>query len=197
MTGKMSSSATSVSLLQRVKDSGDQAAWCDFVRLYAPLVYSYGRKRGLQDADAADLAQDVLQIAAAKMDNFQYDPARGSFRGWLLTVTLNQVRRKSRSTQPRGTGRTTILNLLQEQPTKQEESNWDQQSQTQILRWASEQVRSEFKPQTWQAFQLTAVQQIPAAEVASQLGMSVGSVYVAKSRVINRLREKVSFVAAE
>ena len=193
----MSNSVTSVSLLQRVKDPRDEMAWGEFVRLYAPLVYSYGRKRGLQDSDAADLAQDVLRIAAEKMDNFQYDPARGSFRGWLLTVTLNQLRRLSKSHQDRGTGRSSIVTLLHQQPTKQEETSWDVESKTQILRWASEQVCSEFKPQTWQAFLLTAVQQIPAAEVASQLRMSVGSVYVAKSRVINRLREKVSFVAAE
>lgn len=197
MAGTMSSSETSVSLLQRVKDPGDQLAWCEFVRLYAPLVYSYGRKRGLQDADAADLAQDVLKIAAEKMDNFQYDPTRGSFRGWLLTVTLNQVRRLSRSCQHQGTGRTSIVNLLQQQPTKQEETSWEQDSQAQALRWASEQVCSEFQPHTWKAFLLTAVQQIPAAEVASQLGMSVGSVYVAKSRVISRLREKVASVGVQ
>ena len=191
--------STRASLLERVKDRSDELAWSEFVRLYAPLVYSYGRRRGLQDADAADLAQDVLRIAAEKIDRFQYDPARGEFRGWLLTVSLNRVRRFMTTPKLRdqGTGRSTIVEVLQQQPDRAEQDSWNQESRMQLFRWATEQIRPDFQAKTWQAFWWTAVEQKSAATVATELGISVGSVYVAKSRVVARLREKLSFVDVE
>src|SRR6185436_10592471 len=78
-------------LLLRLRDLDDAEAWSQFVRLYLPLVYEYLRRRGLQDADAADVAQNVLTSIAAAMPGFVYDPGRGSFRGWLLTVTRSRA----------------------------------------------------------------------------------------------------------
>src|SRR5262249_46801901 len=85
--------ATRASLLLRIRDPQDRQAWGEFVALYAPLIHAYGRKRGLQDSDAADLTQEVLRRVSRSAGEFRYDPARGSFRGWLLTVTLNEVRK--------------------------------------------------------------------------------------------------------
>src|SRR6516162_10659891 len=84
--------ATRVSLLVRLGDAQDAAAWSQFVEVYAPLVYGFARKHGLQDADAADLTQDVLQAVSGGIRRLDYDPRRGTFRGWLFTVVRNKVR---------------------------------------------------------------------------------------------------------
>lgn len=190
-------SETNVSLLQRVRTSDNHEAWSEFVRIYAPLIYSYGRKRNLQDADAADLTQDVMQIASRKMADFDYDPNNGSFRGWLLTVTLNQIRQLARKNTQQGTGRTSAIELMNQQPTSDDESHWEQLSRQQIFQWAYQQIMPEFNESTWKAFELTAIEQLPPATVADQLGISTGAVYVSRSRVINRLKEKIAFATME
>src|SRR5690242_227397 len=82
---------TRASLLLRLRDARDGEAWREFVDLYAPLVYGYLRKQGLQDADAADLCQDVLMAVAGAVGRLEYDPARGAFRNWLFTVVRNRL----------------------------------------------------------------------------------------------------------
>src|SRR6266576_164992 len=83
--------ATQPSLLIRLGDKQDTVAWAQFVEVYAPLVYGFARKHGLQDADAADLTQEVLRAVAGAVPRLDYDPARGSFRAWLLTVVRNKL----------------------------------------------------------------------------------------------------------
>src|SRR5271156_1087590 len=85
------SPATRASLLVRLRDGGDAEAWQEFVRLYAPVIYGFARKRGLQDAGAADLMQEVLRSVSNAAPRLEYDPALGTFRGWLFTVTRNKV----------------------------------------------------------------------------------------------------------
>src|SRR5437660_7551812 len=87
----LESPATRASLLVRLRDGGDAGAWQEFVQLYAPVVYGFARKRGLQDADAADLMQEVFRSVAGAAGRLEYDPKRGSFRGWLYTVTRNKI----------------------------------------------------------------------------------------------------------
>ncbi len=84
--------ATRLSLLVRLRDARDDGAWSQFVEVYAPLVYGFARKHGLQDADAADLTQDVLQAVSGGIRRLDYDPRRGTFRGWLFTVVRNKLR---------------------------------------------------------------------------------------------------------
>src|SRR5215213_1897943 len=81
---------TRASLLVRLRDPRDEDAWRQFIDLYAPVVYGYARKQGLQDADAADLSQEVLSAVADSVGRLEYDPHRGAFRNWLFTL----VRRK-------------------------------------------------------------------------------------------------------
>src|SRR2546421_11891451 len=85
------SPGTRASLLIRIRDSEDKDAWRQFVALYAPLIHGLARRRGLQDADAADLTQEVLRSVTAAIPGLDYDPARGSFRGWLFTVTRRRI----------------------------------------------------------------------------------------------------------
>src|SRR5688500_13767280 len=84
--------STRVSLLVRVRDPRDEAAWLEFVEVYGPLIYRYARRAGLQEADADDVTQEVLRTTVRTMPAFEYDPRRGRFRSWLKTLTMNQVR---------------------------------------------------------------------------------------------------------
>ena len=186
---------TRVSLLARLRDGDDTDAWGEFLRLYAPVVYGFARKRGLQDADAADLMQEVLRSVAAHAGKLEYDRAKGTFRGWLYTVTRNKVFNflSARRRQPRGSGDSGAQERLNAQPGRDGdgEAEWEREYQQQLAARAMERIRGEFQPATWQAFWETAVEGKPAQEVGTRLQMSPGAVYVAKSRVLARLRDEV------
>src|SRR5262245_6063554 len=110
------SPGTRASLLVRIRDPGDKEAWRQFVGLYAPLIHGLARQRGLQDADAADLTQEVLRALVAIAPGFAYDPTRGSFRGWLYTVACNKIRdfRETRLNRDRAIGNSATQRLLAE-----------------------------------------------------------------------------------
>ena len=187
---------TRPSLLLRIRDGANHEAWRQFVGLYAPLVYQFGRKRGLQDADAADLTQLVFGEVARTINRLDYDPDRGSFRGWLLAVTRNQMYKLlSRSRRNRGQLGNDVLEDVAAKELDQ--AVWDQEYPRRLFRWATEQVRGEFEVGTWQAFWLTAVEGKGAKEVGDALQMSVGAVYTAKSRVTTRLRKVIGQVEDE
>jgi RNA polymerase sigma-70 factor (ECF subfamily) len=193
------SPSTRRSLLVRIRDPHDGAAWAQFVDLYAPLVYGFARKRGLQDADAADLTQDVLRAVAAAAGRLDYDPRRGSFRGWLFTIARNKLHNflTGRDRQARARGGSAAQQLLEEQPAREEQALWDQEYEQRLLDWASEQVRGSFQDSTWRAFWQLAVEGRSPKEVAAALGMSVGAVYIAKSRVLARLKEQIQQLLGE
>lgn len=183
---------TRPSLLLRLRDPRDAAAWSDFVEVYAPLVYRQARHAGFQDADAADVTQDVFRAVAGAISQLQYDARRGEFRGWLYRITQNKIRDAVAKRSVTGTGDTAIHDLLHAQPATDAESAWDQDFRERLLAWAYDQVRARCEPATWQAFWLTAVEGESGESVATKLGLSVGAVYVAKSRVLVRLKEVLS-----
>ncbi len=194
------SPTTRPSLLLRIRDPNDRIAWREFVQVYAPLIHGYGRYRGLQDADAADLAQEVLRCVARSVADFHYDPARGSFRGWLLTVTRNELRKLAarKAGDAGGTGDTDVRRLLDQLPDPStDEEYWRREYQWNLFQWAAEKVRVEFRESTWQAFWLTAVEGKDVAEVAAQLEISPGAVYISRSRVTARIRLEVQALAGE
>jgi RNA polymerase sigma-70 factor (ECF subfamily) len=185
--------ATRASLLVRIRDARDAKAWNQFVEIYAPLVYGFARRHGLQDADAADVTQEVLQSVSKAAHKLEYDPERGTFRSWLFTVVRNRVSTflARRKPSERGSGGTD--NPLNEQPARVEEESgfWDREYERQLFAWAAEQVRGGFQESTWQAFWQTAVEGKSGKEVAQELGMSVAAVYLAKGRVMTRLKEQI------
>jgi RNA polymerase sigma-70 factor (ECF subfamily) len=183
------SPATRASLLVRLRNPRDGGAWAEFVDLYAPLVHRYACKHGLQDADAADLTQDILRTVAGVMPTWKYDPARGSFRGWLFTLARNRLRDHLESCQRReqGSGDTQTQERLEAQPVP-EEDWWEQEYQRQLLFQAGEQIRSAFQEKTWQAFWRTTVDGQSPSETAAELEMTVAAVYLAKSRIMARLK---------
>jgi RNA polymerase sigma factor (sigma-70 family) len=188
---------TRASLLLRLRDPRDGAAWREFVELYAPLVHGYARKRGLQDADAADLCQEVLRAVAGAVGRLEYDPGRGAFRNWLFTV----VRRKlsnwqaAQRNRTRGSGDAATHRLLDERPApEREEAEWEAAWQRRLFAWACAQVRRAVTDATWQAFWRTAVDGQSGKQVAADLGMTAGAVYLARNRVFARLKELVRSV---
>jgi RNA polymerase sigma-70 factor (ECF subfamily) len=187
---------TRASLLVRLRDGHDQDAWQQFVRLYAPVVYGFARNRGLQDADAADVMQDVLRSVVGAAKSLDYDPARGSFRGWLYTVSRNKIFNflaANRKKPGRGTGDSDARERLEAVagPEWQLAESWDQEYERSLAAVAMDRVQGEVQPATWQAFWQTAVQGRNAREAGAALGMTAGAVYVARSRVLARLKEEV------
>lgn len=151
----MESPVTRRSLLLRVRDPADDEAWTDFVLLYAPLLHAYAMRRGFQDADAADVTQQVLYFVARAVSGFDYDPGKGSFRGWLFTIARNQIIRTSTraARAPLATGSTDFhAQLAQQADIRKEEDIWNREHQRQLFRWAAEKVKTEFQANTWMAF---------------------------------------------
>ena len=186
---------TRPSLLIRMRDTADQAAWNEFVEVYAPLIHHFTRKKGLQEADAADVTQDVLRQVANSIGRFQYAPGRGTFRGWLFTVTRNRIlnffTRDARVAA--GSGDTAVRQMLEQQPASEaEQAEWDREAEKHLFACAVERVRPEFRESSWQAFWKTAVENHSATTVADELGVSLGAVYIAKSRVLARLKAVVA-----
>jgi RNA polymerase sigma-70 factor (ECF subfamily) len=186
--------ATRASLLLRLRDPRDEQAWAQFVDLYAPLVYGYARKRGLQDADAADLCQEVLRAVAGAIGRLSYDPARGAFRNWLFTVVRHKLSswRAAQEKRTPGSGDSATHLLLEQHPAPQgEEAAWETEWEDRLFTWACGEARRDVSDVTWQAFWRTAMDGQPGKQVAADLGLSVTAVYSARSRVLARLKELI------
>ena len=186
--------ATRPSLLVRLRNAQDHEAWADFVRLYAPALYRFARRKGLQDADAADLTQEVLRGVAGSIGRLDFDPRQGMFRGWLFTLAHRRLCDwlTNRQRREQGSGDSATLQLLHEQPERADEESWEQDLERAAFARAAEKIRPSLAESTWQAFWQTAVEGKSGKEVAQALGMSVGAVYLAKSRVMVRLKEQIA-----
>lgn len=184
---------TRASLLLRLRDGRDEAAWSEFMAIYAPFVKRLACRRGLQDADADDLVQEVFRAVAQAIERQKYEPGRGSFRGWLFRIARNLVVNFliSRARETHGSGDSGINSLLEAVPSATESAVFEAEYKRQLLFWAAEQIRDQFSPLTWKAFWQAGVEGRPAAEIAANLGTSVGNIYHCKSRVMARLREKI------
>jgi RNA polymerase sigma-70 factor (ECF subfamily) len=198
-TAMSESPPTRQTLLLRLGDPSDRRAWEQFVEIYAPLVFQFARRRGLQDSDAADLVQDVLLRVAGAFRRGTYDRSRGKFRGWLLTIARHETYDwlAARARREQAGGGTAALQQLSEIPQPGEAEAWEDDYCERLLAWAAEQVQKEVQPATWRAFRLTAVERQSGEQAAAQLGLSVAAVYLAKSRVMKRLRELVSEIDEE
>jgi RNA polymerase sigma-70 factor (ECF subfamily) len=188
---------TRVSLLVQIRDGSNHAAWQEFVKLYGPIIYAFARERGLQDADAADLMQDVLRSVSSAIGRLDYDRAQGTFRGWLFTITRNKIFNflSARRIRPQASGDSSTNRLLASQADGNDgDDAWETEYQRRLAALAMERVKSEFQEKTWRAFWLTAVEGAAAADVSRQLGLSPGAIYVAKSRVLARLKDEVEVI---
>jgi len=186
---------TRASLLLRLRDPGDHDAWMEFVSLYEPVIYRVLRRAGLQDADALEVLQDLFLAVSRNIERWQHGAEHGSFRGWLRRVTRNLVVSWVRRQKRQVTTSSVDLDSLLESPPAvdgPETDEFDRELRRALFHKASEQVRGEVRPQTWQAFWDVAVSDVSVADTASKLGMTAGAVRVAKCRIIARLREVVA-----
>jgi RNA polymerase sigma-70 factor (ECF subfamily) len=182
--------STSPTLLQRLRRPAEQGAWGRFLQLYTPLLYHWARHLGLNEPDAADLVQEVFTTLVQRLPEFQYDPSKG-FRRWLRTVLVNRWRNhvRDRAAAPANGGPDGLAEVAAPEDSGAfGEAEYRQYLVNRALRV----MQTEFSPRTWQACWEHVAVGRPAAEVAAELGISVGSVYVAKSRVMSRLRQELA-----
>lgn len=178
--------STSESLLDRVRERKDEAAWLRFVELYTPVIFGWARRSGFQEADACDLVQDVFTILVKKLGDFRYDPQQ-SFRAWLKTVLMNKIRERLRQ------------NGAAQLPPDQEVAELvaanefgDSDLRRDLMARALQIMRQDFQSTTWRACWGVVVEGKSAEDVARELGIRVGSVYAARFRVLARLRQELA-----
>ena len=185
---------TSVSLLDRLRSQPDSASWQRLVELYAPLIRGWLLREGLQQSDADDLAQDVLAVLVHELPAFQRQRP-GAFRAWLRTITVNRLRNfwRTRQGRPAALGGSDFGQRLEqlEDPHSELSRLWDREHDEQVVRRAMELIEGEFAPSTWRAFRRVMVDGASVDAVAAELGLSANAVFIAKSRVLNRLRKEI------
>jgi RNA polymerase sigma-70 factor (ECF subfamily) len=181
-------------LLERLR-AQDARAWQRLIQLYGPTVYSWCRHAGLSPEDAADVGQEVFQAVSRSIAEFRRDRPGDSFRGWLWTVTRNKVRdlRRRQADQGEAAGGTTAQQHLLQVPDPEPDDSGSAPAPAEkqaLYRRALELIQGEFTEPTWRAFLLLVVEERAPADVAAELGMTLGAVYIAKSRVLKRLRDE-------
>lgn len=178
---------TSATLLERLRQPSQEQAWTRFVDLYTPLLFHWARRMGCQEADAADLVQEAFTLLLRKMPEFNYDSQK-SFRAWLRTVSLNcwhnLQRRKGLPLESDPS-----LSVV---PDPGNEAFWETDYRNHLVERALQLMQSEFQPATWRSCWECVVNGRPPGEVAAELGISVNAVYIARSRVLSRLREELA-----
>ena len=194
MLGQTTTHAT---LLARLAPGHDPDAWREFNDRYAELLRAFARRRGLQPSDCDDVAQEVLLALNNNLPDFRYDPARGRFRGYLKTIALRTISRKLRQTRAPGAQEHAEGAPAPHLDDPASEDHWEAEWRQYHLRTAMRTIRAETNPTDMAAFDAYAGQGRPAEEVASALGVSVDSVYQAKTRVLKRLRALIAEQTAE
>lgn len=188
------SAETSASLLDRVRDRGDAASWQTLVDIYTPLIRGWLKRQSGLDQDADDVIQEVLTVVVRRIVEFRREPRVGAFRAWLRSITINCLRDswKARKQRPSAEADRHVAELLQQlaDPASGLSHVWDKEHDQHVTQRLLEMIRSEFTEKTWLAFQRFALNDEPAESVASDLGMTVNAVFIAKSRVLTALRRE-------
>lgn len=189
---------TSESLILRVRNPADGAAWSAFLAIYRPVVYRMARERGLQDADAEDLAQRVFVSIARSVSGWEPDVSRPPFRAWLYHIARNEIVKVITRAKPdTGAGSSSVQELLNAVPESEPEtaSELIRESRLQAFRWAAEEVEPEFTKRTWSMFWKSTVDGTSIESVAQANKCSAGAVYLARFRVMGRIKEKLNEVS--
>lgn len=184
---------TRVSLILRLRQQ-DADAWQEFIEIYQPLVFHLAIRKGLQQADALDTTQEVLARVAKAIDRWDPDPNKGSFRGWLSTITRNLVIEflRSKNRLPITSDNSSVDQLIREVPESCQESQiFDLEEKRQVFAWAVEKIRPSFKDSTWQAFWKSSVENQDVEAVAKEIGITKGAVYIARSRVMSKFKHQI------
>ncbi|MEM7473772.1 MAG: sigma-70 family RNA polymerase sigma factor [Planctomycetota bacterium] len=185
---------TRQSLLLRLKQRSEDA-WQEFLSIYERALFEYAQRRGLQEADARDVAQEVLAALDKKVLEWEPDPERGKLRGWLLRVARNLAVDKIAERAKAPIALSSLeSNAMNPAAWQLQSKEFSMEYQRCLLHWAAERIRRDVHETTWQAFWLTAMEGLSAAEVGQKLGLSAGNVYAAKFRVMAKLQKIVESV---
>lgn len=174
----------------RVRNARDEQAWGIFVEIYGPLIYGYCRRQRLSEADAADVSQEVLTRLAKAIHGFEYQADKGGFRKWLGTITHNELARFY-TKRRRLAERHAVSQEPWEADSLPAQSDWSEHFQSSLLQVALARIEAEFDGIAWAAFKRVWIEDVPAKEVADQFAIAIEKIYVAKSRILKRLREEI------
>ncbi|HLJ95403.1 MAG TPA: sigma-70 family RNA polymerase sigma factor [Gemmataceae bacterium] len=184
---------TRQSLLVRAQ-AGEENAWKDLTELYRPLIIGWLNRQGVPASDVEDLSQEVLLSVVKHLPGFEHSGRRGAFRSWLRTIVCSRTTDYWRAIDAGaqasgGSGATAALQQLAD-PDSDLNRQWDEQHDRYVLDCLLDLMEEAFEPATLQAFRRLAIDGASGAEVAQELGLSVAAVYVAKSRVLQRIRQE-------
>lgn len=191
----MADPITRSSLLIRLKDADDIAAWEEFSQLYGQVIYRVALKAGFQAADAEDLVQEVFLSVSLSLNQWLLREDRGKFLAWLIRIARNEAidRMRQRAKRFLGQGGSVAEQLLTQLPDPSDYSDsLDLEYQRTLFRWAAMRVKQEVTEQVWQAFWMTSIEAVPIHQAAETLKTSVGNIYVARSRVIARIKDHIA-----
>lgn len=188
--------STSISLIERACRESDSDSWARLVDVYVPLIRHWLGRFDVQNADVDDLVQDVLAVVARELPQFEHNERPGAFRKWLRTILKNRLRDFWRSQQyrPVATGRTSTLRRIEQlaDDASQVSRLWDQEHDEFVMKRLMTLVEPQFDPTTWAVFRRQVIDGRAPKSVADELGVSLNSVYLAKSRVLNALRREAA-----
>ena len=197
---------TRASLLSRLKDWDDQQSWQDFHDTYWKLIYSVALKAGLSDAEARDVVQETELTVAKRMREFKYDPALGSFKGWLLHTTrwriADLLRKRGPQASPApppadGDARTATVERVPDPNALDWQSLWDEEWEKNVMDAALGRVKCKVNSKDYQMFDLYVLKNWSVADITRTLGVSVHQVYQARSRVGKRLKQEVAYLESK
>jgi RNA polymerase sigma-70 factor (ECF subfamily) len=184
-------SATKPTLLERIRDGSAVLAWEEFFQRYGRAIYALARSRGCSEHTAEEVVQEVMLAIFEQHEAFEYDPSRGRFRDWLAAVVRNVVatRRRRPSERVRGEGGDREMGIEPEAADASPDAGLEVAFERAMLAVLLAVVRQEVAPETYQAFELSVLHELPAREAAEITGLSRNAVYLARRRVLGRLRD--------
>ena len=191
---------TRQSLLSRLRDLGDNISWQDFFDTYWKLIYSAATKAGLSDAEAQDVVQETVLTVSRQIGEFRYDPARGSFKGWLLQTTrwriLDHLRRRKPEVQnrlaPADSRQTDVMEQVPDPAAERIEQVWETEWQQNLLDAAMQRIKRQVNPKHYQVFELYALKNWPASKVAATMDVNLAQVHLIKHRIASLVKKEVS-----
>ncbi|MCK6457245.1 MAG: sigma-70 family RNA polymerase sigma factor [Phycisphaerae bacterium] len=186
---------TRVSLILRVKDPADQSAWREFDLIYRPMMIRFARARGLSESDADEISQECMAAVHEHIRRFEYDPDRGRFKGWLRTLVNNRIRNRLRDRHEFQADSVAFAEVRDDDPGP--DALFDQVWQQEHLRHCLATVRGEVDTKTFDAFVAHVIEDAPVDDVCARFGLTANQVYLAKSRMLRRIRERMMELLGE